>query len=148
MSRFSLCIIFLVSFVSLHAQHLFPVKFTDCNTNSFALEKDVLTAIVDDSTLTEVLTHDMDSGVRDSINGSLFLQIIVDIQGTSCLISFENKTNVQTSYFDYLKKSIDNSLVWKNGNKKIAALVEIIFEGSMTSIKRFGFGRNGLQRLR
>lgn len=135
-----------ILFHNVGAQHLFPEKFDGCVTDRFALEKDSTDAKIDDEVLVGTVMRAMDEKTRQKISGVLTLQIIVDTEGTSCLISARNDTNVRTRKMN-LKEVIDRDLVWDNPKKKVAAIVVLRFSEEGVSFKRLGVGNQGFHEL-
>jgi hypothetical protein len=143
-------VLFLITFCSSLpglSQHLFPEKFQGCVTDQFALESDSLTVTVPDETLIAVLLQSMDEKTKAKILGTLTLQIIVDFDGNSCLISFKNDTNVKTKNL-HLKQKIDSELKWNKPSTKVAALVAVKFEATGLRIARLGVNaKRGLHKI-
>lgn len=140
--------IFIFSVISGFSQNLFPEKFDGCITDQFALESDTTIAKMNPLELSEIILKGVDDKVRKKILGTLSLQVIVDTTGNSCLISIENKTNVRSSKLK-LKKTIDETLHWKNITKKVAALIVIRFSKNRIDVKRLGVnGEKGMHELR
>lgn len=129
--------IIITSYGAAFSQHVFPEKFKGCITDEFALESDSMTVKIEEAELIRVLTGGMDEKYINKIKGTLLLQILVDLQGNSCLLSLENKTNIKTKKLK-LKKAIDGNLVWNKPHQKVAAIVAINFEGGRIALKRLG----------
>ncbi len=123
------------------AQNLFPEKFAGCNTDHFALESKVEDAKILPSVLMMIVTQKFGDENLKKISGILKLQIIVDTDGKSCLLSVENGTNVETSQMN-LKETIDQNLIWQKPSQKVAALVFLKFEGGKMYMKRMGLDGN------
>ncbi|MGK4566975.1 hypothetical protein [Flavobacterium sp. 3HN19-14] len=83
----------------------------------------------------------------EKIRGVLRLQVIVDIDGSSCLISVENKTNIKTSKLD-LKTNVDKNLIWGKQAEKISPLIVLNFTGDNVVVTRFGLGKQGIHELK
>lgn len=67
------------------------------------------------------------------------MQVIVDTQGNSCLLSIKNKTNYQTGELN-LSNVVNDNLKWKNSDTlKVSALISIKFEEKRRTIKRIGY---------
>ncbi|HEY5916320.1 MAG TPA: hypothetical protein VIU13_02930 [Chryseolinea sp.] len=130
-----------------YAQNIFPEKFDGCNTDLFALESDTITAKIQDEHLIDAIMKSLDSKTREKIRGTLSLQIIVDLNGNSCLMSLKNDTNIRTKNL-HLKQYIDKELKWENPNKKVAAIVVYRFEENGVKFKRLGMnGKRGVHEL-
>jgi len=117
------------------SQHIFPEKFEGCITDEFWLEKDSMVAIGSDKQLVDVIIKSIDEKSRKRIKGFLSLQIIVDLEGNSCLLSINNETNVESSNMT-LKEKIDSDLKWNIPVKKVAVLVKVEFTKSEIIINR------------
>ncbi len=124
-----------------HAQHIFPEKFFVCNTDRFALEKDLIIARISKKKLVEVIVNGIDKTPRPKVWGRLSLQIVVDLEGNSCLLSMHNQTTLLSTQLK-LKKDIDQNLVWEKPAQKVAALVVIDFFGRRSTVKRIGLDGN------
>jgi ligand-binding sensor domain-containing protein len=123
------------------AQDIFPEKFEGCNTDQFAIESEVTTAKIDNQELIRVIQREFDSKTKRNIIGYLSLQVIVNLQGESCLLSIENKTNVKTSKLN-LKSNIDNNLKWEKPEKKVSAIFAMKFSRNGIAVKRLGVNAN------
>jgi hypothetical protein len=141
-----IAVIFVLSAKYVHGQHLFPERFEGCVTDRFALEKDTTQAKIEDELLVKTITSAFDEKTRQKISGTLTLQIIVDTDGKSCLISAKNETNVRTKKLN-LKETIDGHLVWDNPKEKVAAVVVFRFANDGISFKRLGVGASGVHEL-
>jgi hypothetical protein len=133
---------------SIYAQYLFEKKYEGCNTSSFALESDSATAKVSDNEIMRIIATSIDSKSIRKISGYLLLQILVNEDGSSCLLSLENKTNVKTKKLN-LKEAIDDQLKWSPIDKKVSAIVSVKFINQSIGIKRLGFnGFTGIHELK
>ncbi len=79
----------------------------------------------------------MDNIPKPKVWGRLSLQIVVDLEGNSCLLSMYNQTTLLSAQLN-LKKDIDQHLVWEKPAQKVAALVVLDFYGRRTTVKRIG----------
>ena len=119
------------------AQNIYPEKFSDCNTDHFALESDSCTAKIDMKYLAKTILSSFDDKTKSKIKDVLSLQIVVDTDGRSCLLSLENKTNIKTAKLN-LKKNIDENLIWNNSSNKVSALIILKFNSNSIQFKRIG----------
>jgi hypothetical protein len=124
-----------------HAQHIFPEKFFVCNTNPFVQENGTIIARINNKKLIEVIRNGIDKTPKPKVWGRLSLQIVVDPEGKSCLLSMYNQTTLLPAQFD-LKKDIDDNLVWENPAQQVAALVILDFYGRRTTVKKVGLDAN------
>ncbi len=124
-----------------HAQHIFPEKFFVCHTGPFDSEKEAIIARINQKKLIEVITNAIDKTPKPPVWGRLSLQIVVDAEGHSCLLSMHNQTTLLSTQLN-LKKDIDQHLVWEKPARKVAALVVIDFFGRRTAVKRVAFDEN------
>ncbi|HYF70492.1 MAG TPA: hypothetical protein VD884_20285 [Ohtaekwangia sp.] len=139
-------LIFICPTIKLYCQNIFPEKFDDCNTDRFALESDTTTAKIQDEQLFNILAS-FDEKTRKRIRGTLSLQIIVSLDGNSCLISLKNDTNIKTKNLN-LKQKIDHELKWNNLHERVAAIIVFRFEENGTKFKRLGMNANkGIHEL-
>lgn len=150
MNRLIPAIVVIVLALSLEAysQNLFPEKFSGCNTDQFALESDSATARMDHSELISVITSGFSEEVKNQLKGVVSLQIIVDLEGKSCLLSVKNDTNTKTKKLK-LKDTIDSKLLWQKPTKKVAAVIVIKFDSTVIQLKRLGTnGKRGVHELK
>lgn len=128
----------LFSFSNLNSQNIFPQKFSGCVTDYFSLESDSLIGKTDIKNFVKVLISGMDEETKKYLSGTISMQIIVDLEGNSCLYSLDNMTPFQVSALN-LKKSIDENIVWEKPSKKISPLIELKFKKKSVLYKRIGF---------
>ena len=121
-------------------QALFPEKFEGCNTDQFGLESDTATAKIADQHLISTITASFDEKTMSNINGKLTLQILVNLDGTSCLLSLKNDTNIKTSKMN-LKTVIDRQLQWDEVDEKVSPVILLIFSKKGIAFKRLGMNR-------
>jgi hypothetical protein len=122
----------------IEAQNVFPDKFDGCITDRFGLEKDSIEARIDSKYLVNTVLSGVDEKYKSKLNGILKLQIIVNTDGKSCLISIENNTNIKTSKLN-LKKTIDDNLIWNiNQKNKVSPLIILKFNSNSVQLKRIG----------
>ncbi len=124
-----------------HAQHIFPEKFFRCNTDHFVLEHQTIIARIDQKKLIAVIRNGIDKTPKPKVWGRLSLQIVVDPEGKSCLLSMYNQTTLLPAQLD-LKKDIDANLVWEKPAQQVSVLVILDFYGRRTTVKRVGFDAN------
>ncbi len=130
-----------ISSNNLFAQNIFPEKFEGCNTDQFALESDTTTAKINSIEFVEAIKMHIGAATIMKMRGKLQLQIIVDLDGNSCLISLENETNVKTKKLD-LKSWIDNEIKWEIPAKKVGAIVVLEFTDLGIGYRRLGMDGN------
>ncbi|TGD82918.1 hypothetical protein [Hymenobacter wooponensis] len=147
-TRFALTLLCSLLITSSYGQNLFPEKFKGCVTDQFSLESDSISAKVDNQTLIAIVTHALNEEETKSAIGTLALQIIVDRNGQSCLLSVKNDTNLKTKKLR-LKENIDSRLLWEKVDNKVAAVVVLRFSSGTISVKRLGMnGKRGVHELR
>lgn len=138
---FILMIVTLVSSVTcLKAQNIFPEKFDGCITDQFAMERDTATAKINSIKFIQDLKTHLGEAKVNKLSGTLKLQIIVDLNGNSCLLSLENNTNIRTKELD-LKRWIDDRLIWEIPSKKVGAIIVLEFTNLEIGYKRLGMDR-------
>lgn len=146
-TNIGLCLFLFFATNSAIAQNLFPEKFDGCTTDQFALESDTTTAKFDSDEFIIQLTKHFGTKLSKKIKGELQLQIIVDLEGNSCLISLKNETNVKTEKLD-LKKWIDESVKWQIPTKKVSPIIYLDFSKSGIKFSRIGLnGKKGWHTL-
>ena len=122
------------------AQNVYPEKFSGCITDHFALEKDSLVGKTDINQLIKIVLSSLDDKSKSKIEGVLSLQIIVNLDGSSCLISMKNETNIKSSKFK-LKDVID-TIKWEIPIKKISPLIQLKFNPNSIQYRRLGINGN------
>ena len=131
-------VFFLLGIVNhLKAQHLFSTTFQDCVTDEFALESDTVNARLSSVDFVESIMEQLNPEVKKKIKGELVFQILVDKEGNSCLLSFENKTNIRTKKLKF-KKWIDHTIKWQAPTEKVSAIISLKFKGNHVDYSRMG----------
>ena len=146
-----LFIILFAIFRNTYSQNVYKEKLKNCDTKVFALESQKKTAKIDDKELIKFISKITPDDIRKKIRGTLKIQIIVYKDGTSCLFSYENETNIKSSELkiEEFKKLVDSSLIWNNGIENVAALIEIKFKKKKIELNRFGMdGISGWHKLK
>jgi len=149
--RTILFIILFTTFYNTYSQNVYKEKLKNCDTKVFALESEKETAKIDNKELIKFISKITTVDIRKKIRGTLKIQIIVYKNGTSCLLSYENETNIKSSELKIkqFKNLVDAKLTWTNGIKNVAALIEIQFKKKNTKINRFGMdGKSGWHKLK
>ncbi|NRB60444.1 MAG: hypothetical protein HRU50_10970 [Winogradskyella sp.] len=135
-----------ISALCIHAQNIYKEQLEGCDTKMFALESETKTAHIDDTEIIKALSTLIDDTQRNKIKGKLKLQIIVYTDSSSCLLSYENDTNMKTTNLNIeeFRAYINENLVWTNKDKNVAALIEIKFKKKKVVIERLGMdGKRG-----
>jgi hypothetical protein len=140
MKKLILSFLLLATYQVTFAQNIYKVKLNECNTQQFGLESRETTAKIKDKDVLELLIKSMKEDAFNKIRVVLKLQVIVYKDGTSCLLSFENETNLSSEELNIIniKYAIDSQLKWTIGDEAVAALMEIDFKKRKTVINRFG----------
>ena len=138
MKHLLLIIIMLFSF-QIYCQNIFDKKFNNCKTEYFTTESDT-TSVKMVSDFVSILSSNFEKEIVKKIRGVLSLQIIVDKEGRSCLLSLNNKTNIDTEKLD-IKSIIDKNLLWKKTKQKISVIVATKFYGNAVEVKRIGLSK-------
>lgn len=123
--------------ITVQAQNIFRENFQGCNTDLFALESDTTIARISDDDFISIVIGSFDKKTKQKIKGTLSMQIIVDLDGKSCLLSIDNKTNISSSKLK-IKNTIDSYLIWNKPTKKVGAIVVLNFSDNKISLKRLG----------
>lgn len=129
------------------SQNVFPEKFEGCVTDEFALESDTATAKYDGIEFVFQMKDWLGAKVLTRLRGTLKLQIIVSLDGSSCLLSVENLTNVKTKKMK-LKEFVDTKAKWDPLPEKVAALVILEFTDLGVRYRRRGYGNVGWHYLK
>jgi hypothetical protein len=127
--------------INCFAQNVYPTKFSGCITDHFALESDSITGKVDINQLIKTILSGLDEKTKSKIEGVLSLQIIINLDGSSCLISINNETNIKSSKL-HLKENIDNNLKWEVPYKKVSPLIQLKFNPKSIQYRRLGINGN------
>lgn len=136
--KLKIIVLFLFCCSLSYSQNIYPIKFEGCNTDHFALESKLTTTKTDIEKFINLIRNN----TSDKIKGVLAIQVIVDIEGKSCLISMENKTNLKTAQLKKIKMIIDNELFWENSKDKVSPMYEFKFNKKSVEYKRFGLNAN------
>lgn len=134
--KFSIAFLILLFAVQVHSQQIFAETFEKCNTDRFVMESDSIT-IQPVEDLIEVLSINMEEETIQTIRGTLFLQVIVDQKGRSCLLSAENSTNIATEQM-LIKDLIDHNLFWQWPDEKTAVVIGLNFQKNTVQFVRVG----------
>jgi len=146
MKKYLLFSIFLIG-ITAQAQHLFPEKFKGCNTDMFSMESDTTNAKISGKNFIDIIVSGFDEETKSKIEGVLTMQIIVDLEGKSCLLSLENGTTIRTKKLN-LKKTIDGLLLWSKPTVKVSPIVQLSFSDHKVGFTRLGLnGKKGLHEL-
>ena len=141
-----LILLSLLNFISYSSlsQNVYPNKFGECDTKMFGLENDSITAKVNNEILIDVLTKGLDEKTLKNVSGILKIQIIAYTDNSSCMISYENATNLTDEELQIktIKKTIDEELVWEEVPEAVSPMIEFFFLIDTINIKRIGFGGN------
>jgi len=122
-----------------HCQNIFEERFKDCNHEYFATEAETISVkLVSD--FVQILSSSFDSETVKKIRGVLSLQILVDMNGNSCLMSVKNESNIDTSILS-LKAIIDDKLKWQKPKEVVSVIVATKFLGNEVQVKRLGFSK-------
>lgn len=122
---------------TLKAQYVYPEKFDNCYLDEFKFEETSIIAEVDNELLKAAVTKGWDAKMLKGAEGNLGLQILVDRQGKSCLMSVRNDSNLKLKKLN-LEENVNEHLKWKGQSEKISAIVVLQFEEGEITIKRLG----------
>ncbi len=152
MNKYHFSIIFLsfLIFSNSIGQNTYPNKLEGCNTEQFALESDSVSARKSKSHLAELVSNNLDTGIRKKILGILKIQVIAYEDKSSCMMSYENATNVSDTELNIvkLKETIDSSLIWDEVEKSASPMIEFYFLIDKVKVKRIGVnGKKGFHEL-
>ncbi len=140
-SGFVICFVQLIAVQSASAQHIFREKLTLCNATPFVMETDTTTAKVADTTFVRIIKQCFDPRIKTVIQGKLLLQILVDQRGRSCLLSYENNTNLPNHVMK-LEETINKELMWSVVSQVTCAVVRVTITKDEITIKRLGINQN------
>lgn len=144
--KVTLLLLFCCISAAINAQRVFPEKFANCQASPFSFETDSIVAKVDNKQLVNLIFQSLDTQARASIEGYLMLQVVVGLDGRSCLLSLENKTNIPTSQTS-LKSVIDSELVWQKPSRTTSAILLVVIGKNGVAVKRFGADPKGGWRV-
>ena len=137
-------------FQATFGQNIYPNKMEGCNTQHFALEGDSISAKKNPKELIRLLTKHIKPIQLVKAKGVLKVQIIAYEDGSSCLMSYENKTNLKTADLNMAatKETIDTELVWDAVPKNVSPMIELYFDHGAITLRRMGInGKKGLHEL-
>lgn len=136
--KLKIIVLFLFCFSLSYSQNIYPIKFDGCNTDHFVLESKITNTKTDIEKFINLIRNN----TSNKIKGVLAIQIIVDLEGKSCLISMENKTNLKTAELKKLKMIIDTELFWENSKDKVSPMYEFKFNKKIVEYRRYGINAN------
>ncbi len=124
------------------SQHFYPEKFTKCNTSVLKPESDTATVKKDPAEFVELFKSLTPEPLLRKIKGIMSLQIIVYQDGSNCLLSILNETNISSDELG-LKEMIDNHLTWQPHDElPISAVIELTFKKGKVNYRRMGVDLN------
>ncbi len=123
----------------LKAQSLYPEKFEDCKLSEFCLDCGTPQAQPPKTVFQNILRGVGESKLT-TLKGTIEMQILVDQQGKPCLLSIDNKTNLNSAELG-IRQSVNTTENWSpamEGTKKQNSSVSLImeFEGGKFRAKR------------
>ena len=118
------------------AQDIFEKKFENCDTEKFVMERNTI-SVKQKTDFVNILATNFDKKTVKEIRGLLSLQVIVNEEGGSCLLSIDNETNIRTEDLN-LKMIIDNEVKWYKPKEKTSVILAIKFYGNEVELKRIG----------
>lgn len=128
-------------------QNIYNDKFEGCNTDHFSMEGDTTTAKMNKIEFITNLRTAIGEKICNKLRGTIKLQIIVDLDGNSCLISMENNTKLKAKKFDF-KQYIDSNVKWEKPPKKVGPIIVLEFTEFGIGYKRLGMnGKKGWHYL-
>lgn len=123
------------------AQNIYHTQFEGCNTDHFSMESDSTTAKLNGTEFVTKLQDAIGKKTCAKLRGEIKLQIIVDLNGNSCLISMENDTKLKPKDFDF-KKFIDEEIHWQIPSKKVGPIIVLEFTKYGIGYRRLGMNGN------
>lgn len=106
-----LSLVFYVFFLSVKAQNLLSEKFNDCRLSQFCLDcGDIKGAY--DGDLNEFFAEIFQSKNLKNIEGTVFVQLLIDSTGKQCVISIGNNAKGKVSRLD-IRNIINSMTGWK-----------------------------------
>ena len=130
-------LISLVGNLKVHSQAIFDEKLGECNIEKFIVESNSAKVEIEGKDLLTILAENWDDKIANKIRGILSLQILVNTQGTSCLLSLENDTNFESSVLN-LGQMLQENLKWQCPTENISVIYSINFYDGEVDIKRVG----------
>ena len=132
-------LLILLSFTFSYSQHLYSEKYDNCKLTSFCLDCGDTKAEAPKSFINE-LGDKFDEKSLSKIKGNIEVQILIDENGKTCLLSSLNQTNISSKKLG-LQKAINQTTDWEpaiSKNKKTNSSVSLIFtfENGNFSAKR------------
>lgn len=131
-----------------NAQALFPEVYKGCNTAAFILESDTAKITKDPNEIAKLLIENISEEQMRKLEGRITMQIIVYSDGSNCLFSIENQSNIDSNQLS-LKSIFDNKLFWqKHDELPISVLIELYFNKGKLNYRRLGVStKKGLHEL-
>lgn len=136
MKLFIILFIFISS--NLLSQHILEIKYEGCDTQEFGMEgKDTTEVKISSLKFLEVFVSTLDEEDIEDIEGVLTFQIIVYMDGSSCLISARNETNLKTELL-INKEVLDTELEWEKPKENTCAMIQLVFRDGNVKYSRLG----------
>jgi hypothetical protein len=136
MKKLYLIILTLFTIIS-NSQNIFPEKFNNCSTEEMSLESDSVYTETNTLDLIKLIKSNLSKEKKQNLKGVLSIQIVVNLDGSSCLISFKNDTNLKSSELN-LKNIIDSNLKWEKPKEIVSPIILFNFYEENVSYKRIG----------
>ncbi len=121
-------LLILLSYTLSYSQHLYSEKYDNCKLTSFCLDCGDTKAEAPKSFINE-LGDKFDEKSLSKIKGNIEVQILIDENGKTCLLSSLNQTNISSKKLG-LQKAINQTTDWEpaiSKNKKTNSSVSLIF---------------------
>ncbi|MDP5099802.1 MAG: hypothetical protein NWQ09_00610 [Nonlabens sp.] len=132
-------------------QNIYPEKIEGCNTELFSLESKTPNAKKSNSSIASVIAKAIDKKVLKKTNGVLKIQVIAYEDYSSCMYSYENRTNMLDQELNMvaIKQAIDEQLIWDSVYETCSPMIELYFKKGKIRVRRMGFdGNDGLHELK
>ena len=105
MKKVLLLAIIVFFFITIKAQNLFPEKFNDCNLTEFCLDCGDTKGVYKGD-LNQFFSQKFSPSKLRGVEGSVFVQILIDSSGHQCVLSIGNRTTGKFSKIE-LRKTIN-----------------------------------------
>ncbi|WP_343532174.1 hypothetical protein [Pedobacter sp.] len=111
MKKIFLLLPLLVLLSNAFAQHIFPKKYTDCNTTRFCLDCGDTKVTVDSVAFAAMFKEVNSKAYVNNLKGNIMMQVLVDSLGQSCVLSHtETKGHIVT---DKIVMALNDFRGWK-----------------------------------
>jgi hypothetical protein len=125
------------------AQSIFKEKWDNCRTEHFVFENDSISLEAKEDIHKKITK--LQKTQSSVIKGELLIQVLVAEDGTGCILSFDDQTNLKvgTKVAELIKE-----MKWAKTKVKTSVILGFIFNIGVVEVKRYGLdAKRGLHQI-